>query len=249
MPFRSTELDKLGDMRMGIEYSALPLFTPLNVNPVLWLDGADANSITESGGNVSQWNDKSGTGNHAVQTVGSNQPTYNSVDGYVEVNTTLTMEFASSILTGATSASLFIVADNVTNGNTAWGGFPRGDDYYIFGDGNIYSTFCSTSRTSINFNGQILTPTLIEIIHDGSNHIYYRNGNSIGSVASTFSVPATSPPGQVLGGRGQYRIYELVLLNNDASSDDREKLEGFLTHKHSLTAELPALHPYKNNPP
>lgn len=43
-------------------------------NLKLWLDAADVATITESSGSVSQWDDKSGRENHAVQTTGSNQP-------------------------------------------------------------------------------------------------------------------------------------------------------------------------------
>jgi hypothetical protein len=41
----------------------------------LWLDAADASTITESGGAVSQWNDKSGNGYNVSQGTGSAQPT------------------------------------------------------------------------------------------------------------------------------------------------------------------------------
>ena len=46
----------------------------------LWLDAADASTITHSSNAVSQWNDKSGNGNHANQSNSSYQPVlYNSV--------------------------------------------------------------------------------------------------------------------------------------------------------------------------
>ena len=38
-------------------------FSPLNLNPVLWLDADDPNTITTSSDKISGWNDKSG-GNH-----------------------------------------------------------------------------------------------------------------------------------------------------------------------------------------
>jgi len=50
-------------------------FIPLGLNPVLWLDANDASTITEVAGAVSQWDDKSGNGNHATQGTGSAQPT------------------------------------------------------------------------------------------------------------------------------------------------------------------------------
>jgi hypothetical protein len=40
----------------------------------LWLDAADAPTITHSGGAVSQWADKSGGGNHAAQGAAASQP-------------------------------------------------------------------------------------------------------------------------------------------------------------------------------
>ncbi len=40
----------------------------------LWLDAADAGTITESGGLVSQWSDKSSEGNNATQFTGALQP-------------------------------------------------------------------------------------------------------------------------------------------------------------------------------
>jgi len=40
----------------------------------LWLDASDAATIIESGGFVSQWNDKSGNDNDVTQPVGSRQP-------------------------------------------------------------------------------------------------------------------------------------------------------------------------------
>lgn len=41
----------------------------------LWLDASDIATITESGGLVSQWDDKSGTGSNATQGTGANQMT------------------------------------------------------------------------------------------------------------------------------------------------------------------------------
>jgi hypothetical protein len=40
-----------------------------------WYDAAGSTSYTESSGQVSQWNDKSGQGNHLTQTTANNRPT------------------------------------------------------------------------------------------------------------------------------------------------------------------------------
>lgn len=50
-------------------------FSPSNLsNGLMWLDASDASTITDSGGSVSQWDDKFGNGNNATQGTGSLQP-------------------------------------------------------------------------------------------------------------------------------------------------------------------------------
>lgn len=52
-----------------------PSFEPLDLaNCAVWFDAADLSTITESGGSVSQWNDKSGNGRNASQGTASIQP-------------------------------------------------------------------------------------------------------------------------------------------------------------------------------
>ena len=64
---------------LGIPYSLggpkAAAFSPLDLSPVLWLDASDTSTITESGGAVSQWDDKSGNGNDVVQATAAAQPT------------------------------------------------------------------------------------------------------------------------------------------------------------------------------
>ena len=48
------------------------LWEPSRVPTNLWLDAKDESTITESGGAVSQWDDKSGNDNHAVQELDHN---------------------------------------------------------------------------------------------------------------------------------------------------------------------------------
>ncbi len=58
----------------------------------LWLDASDASTITQTSNNVSQWADKSGNANHAVQATGANQP----VTGSGTINGLNTLTFTTS---------------------------------------------------------------------------------------------------------------------------------------------------------
>lgn len=61
----------------GTEFGYKKLWQPDELpSLVLWLDAEDSASITLNGSTVSQWNDKSGTGNHVSNATASTQPTY-----------------------------------------------------------------------------------------------------------------------------------------------------------------------------
>lgn len=69
MRLRATKLS-------GYGASARRQWTPAQLSTALWLDAADANTLTVSNLQVSQWNDKSGNGRNAVQATSASQPSY-----------------------------------------------------------------------------------------------------------------------------------------------------------------------------
>lgn len=56
--------------------SAAAAWSPAQITTALWLDAADASTITTVGGVVSQWNDKSGNGRHLSQITAASRPAY-----------------------------------------------------------------------------------------------------------------------------------------------------------------------------
>ena len=85
-----------------------PSFSPTNISGLIfWLDASDTGTVTESSGDVSQWDDKSGNGHDFVQATAINQPVYtpNSQNGLHTVDfsagQTTTMDTPSEINTGA----------------------------------------------------------------------------------------------------------------------------------------------------
>ena len=102
---------------------AIGISAPDNIGSLqLWLDANDNSTITESGNKVSQWDDKSGNGNHALQSTGVNQPTITTdhingkavitFDGGLEE-----MDLTSTLsLTG--EFTMFFVANNVEGTTT-----------------------------------------------------------------------------------------------------------------------------------
>jgi len=102
-------------------------WTPSDISTAAWYDASDTGTITESSGLVSQWDDKSGNGNHVTQETGSHQP----VSGTRMLNGLNTLDFdgsddrlvntsgASSLFPVNTLCHVFVVVqyDSNTNGN------------------------------------------------------------------------------------------------------------------------------------
>jgi len=61
---------------VGLNTFKRKLWSPYRIPSSLWLDAADSLTITQSAGLVSQWNDKSGNAEHAVQATALSQPSY-----------------------------------------------------------------------------------------------------------------------------------------------------------------------------
>jgi hypothetical protein len=93
----------------------------------LWLDATDSATITASGGDVSQWSDKSGFGSHFTQATSANQPK----TGTRTINSKNVIDFDGSndflkcnsstalfkYLHSSTGGTVFIVAINDSNGS------------------------------------------------------------------------------------------------------------------------------------
>jgi hypothetical protein len=103
----------------------------------------------------------------------------------------------------------------------------------------------------------------------GVGHSMYQNGNQItvdliqaGALTDDHSPSATGytldsdinlfmarSNGVFNQNTAQIKVSEYILLPTLASTEDRQRIEGYLAHKWGLTANLPASHPYKNTPP
>ncbi|MDG0964063.1 MAG: hypothetical protein P8O23_03305, partial [Opitutales bacterium] len=103
--------DVSGKNRHGI---AKKLFSPSEVSSMkLWLDAADASSITHSSNAISQWSDKSGHANHATQSTAANKPTL--VSNRVEFDGTTDHLIASTFVL-ENAHSIYAVAQSDSNG-------------------------------------------------------------------------------------------------------------------------------------
>ena len=247
------------------------VWNPSMLSTALWLDAADASTITESGGAVSQWDDKSGNGRNAVQASSGSRPEYTA--NALNNKNVLTLDGTDDFMTVAHAASLNaqISPSTVAIVYKKSAGFrllQKKDgagteaDSWFFNDSAILSVggAFTTSYSSNQDTWQIDVG-----VWNGSTIKHWRNGSKLeapdvfngtlvnGEVDPT-ATPASNSDDLYIGKRlnpsgtsgimvGQ--IAGILICNSVLSTLDRQKLEGYYAHQFGLTANLPADHPYK----
>lgn len=258
---RNVNVFSTGIVANAIDYYDTPAFSPLDISGLsLWLDAADTTSITESGGAVSQWDDKSGNAYNFSQGTAANQPT----TGTRTINSLNVIDFdGSQEFLGTTSTindtqgHVFIIfqKDNINDPSTMFGGGSSSNatqlHLFLSDDGtgnpgiqaqggNIYS-FTSTVGTG--------TPSLYELASNGSTWSGWLDGGS-----ETLTQVAGTNNGDWLGDRsftlisvGAVRqlsnmishfngvIGEILLYDRLLSSSERQSVEGYLASKWAIT--------------
>ena len=235
-------------------------WTPAHTNTAAWYDSADAGTITDSGGAVSQWDDKSGNGHHITQANGANRPIY-STNAWNGVQPAILFDGSDDYLEGATqqtegTVTLAVVMEQANTSRNSRSFGIRGlasNTKQNFGIANDNSLRYDGDKS----DGNMVSPTLGKHIrvatrsttaqtgfHDGSSNIVsnlslpdvdgYIN---VGNVSATFVGAFTS------------KVAEAIVMYEAISEDTRLKLEGYLAHKWGIEGNLPAGHTYKTVAP
>ena len=252
------------------------LWTPAQITTNLWLDAYDATTITESGGNVSKWDDKSGNNNHAIQETSSQQPVYatnaklsnnyglqfdylNDSNMFCSNSSTLNFQYKMTgfIVYSETgdSANNHLYQRILGNANPSMGmqsGNSSSPNYGITSNNSgfriaLLGEFNVTDAVMIS-HGHSITDDEIRINKNGSSFIT----NSVGSETQVSQDGGGIRLGnQKIGtNRGHDGfIHELILIEDRLSIADVQIVEGYLAHKWGLEGNLDSGHPYKTTPP
>jgi len=243
------------------------LWTPAQITTALWLDAADASTITLNGSTVSQWNDKSGNGRNFAQATAANQPGYSASNvTFADGSDVLTIGSASTGTFGYGTGDFAILAVVNPNARTStWGseiltqhifGTRADFSFRIIPAGNLIyggtnATTIATSSTTVALSQR----SIAEITRTSNSFQLYINATNVGSATSSDSIGNGS--GSSIGNTFSPNsnaflsgaINEVLVVPTTLSTDNRQKLEGYLAWKWGLQANLPVGHPYKNSPP
>jgi len=188
----------------------------------LWLDGQDSSSLTISGSQVSQWNDKSGQGHNAIQATMADQPGYGST--LINGHPGLTFPGGSQNLVSSLALtqpwSLYVVGYDTVGNST----IIAGDGLNIFNfDGTNVVLFPFPSSP---FFGAIndIPHCLIFVLNSGVVTCY-RDGvpfapTGSSTASSTAVINIGSGAGQPNGGAilGEVAIYSRAISAQEANA-------------------------------
>ena len=233
-------------------------FTPtVFIGCTLWLDAADSSSISTTGGNVTQWRDKSGNANHT--TAGTGQPTYTSPFVVFGGSAQLILPLVFS-----TDWSIFIVAKTTqttgASGNQWWAGAGLFDaeitntqndygmnivgGYLGTGVGNPDTTIQSVSQVNdgnlfiAGFLRNSSTGAMSNIV-TGGTAVTTTGPTGIRNSVSRISIGALQTNLNYFNGS----IAEVIAFNTVISVAQRQNIEGYLAWKWGFVSSLPANHP------
>lgn len=217
------------------------LSLPVTDGLALWLDASDLSTITESGGSVSQWSDKSESMDHLVQASGSLQP----VTGAETLNGRNVLTFAGAeqldFTTGRTfsgGATFFIVHEP---DSTSAGGLVGSK---VYAASQKLMILASTYFTRL-INGGTSTSSVLVANTSPAILTYRRNTEDLadlfvngGDLNRLFSDVAQS--GDIVWSRvgntslTQYysgKIAEIIMFDRELSNDEINSVGQYLSNK------------------
>ena len=235
-----------------------------------WFDASDSTTLTLSAGNVTQWNDKSGTGNNLIPWSGQANATVSSAyqNGLNVLNFSGNSLYRSPAGSAVYPQDVYIIVamksltvhnDVLGMGDTSTDNFnslalgenvtKRWQNGSSYGARLIYSP---TDETSTSF-------LLIQWSIANNNFLLRRNGTQLVQSASytySFNSPSTSIF-QIgyrhanVTGTANFNGYigEMLVYNSQLGTTDRQNVEGYLAWKWGIQASLPGGHPYASVSP
>ena len=247
-------------MQMG----ASNKWTPLQLSIIdAWYDVSDYSTITETSGNVTALADKT-SNNYDLSYTGTS-PVYSSTgwDGSLPA-----IEFSGSVFSALRSSTrlteaditIALVYDTDTTDSSR-----RPFGIVSFSDGSNKDTFALAPDNTLRFDGALAngsitaaTGKFLRVANVNLSTMYdFINGsqNISGSVTSGLATDGYISVGEVIASfdLASYtfngRIAEAVVCIGTLSQSDREKLEGYFSHRWGIESSLPSSHPYKSSPP
>jgi hypothetical protein len=237
-------------------------FVPLDIpDCALWLDGADPSTLTLSGSNVTQWNDKSGNGRNTSAVSGTPVLSTSSLSRrgvYFNGTSYFTGPFSYS----SNTLSWFVVGTVESDGETfgrmlslgAAGTFDFDSALRINAVGREAQTnemiaFRNNVYIARGMNISYTTPFMISDVLNGTSNFPFINGTAATGAATSgnfgFTTYGISGSFGTNIQRNKGFIFEVLIYTGALSTSERQQVEGYLSRKWGLVSSLPTIHDFK----
>ena len=228
----------------------------------LWLDASGStNFVFSSGTIISQWKDKSTNANNAntSQTVFTyNSTGFNSLPTVTFPGTQTTgFSLLASLLPNGTSDASYFFVLRKTNASTdlflSYGGSSQTKQFYASNSLKIDRAGTSLISDSTNIQGtNIIISSTETSLTAGVNGWLNGTAFTTNGATTVWNVPTTFAwlgSGSSSGTTNKLTgfISEVIVYNSALSTDNRQKIEGYLAWKWNLQSSLPVGHPYKSS--
>ena len=243
-----------------LRMSSSTYFSPTAISGCqVWLDAADITSFTLSGSNVTQWRDKSGTGNNYANN-GTVSYTNNSVyfSGSSDMRNTSPLNFSTGTNPSMTTFIIFSYVNATSvRGIFQYGlvtCFKTGYVIYIETDNKVYGTlYCADLNVNNSVSPNVTTIVSDVVTYTGTSGSLTRSGWVNGAPMSVTNVSTTGVNLNLDSistlGNSAYGdpflgyIFEVIYFNQTLNTTQRQQIEGYLAWKWGLQASLPPTHP------
>ena len=235
-------------------------WTPAQLATAIWWDPKDASTVTKSGSDITQIDDKSGNARHATST---GAIPFTDATGECNIDGTGDYLYNSDDVTLGSEYNWFMVAELV--GGENWCRYlsndPNASDsgagksIGLIRNSSSSIVFSEISQTGIlNSSTAIIGDSTTHVIDQrikSGDHERFIDGDS--DFTDTSTTGSITDPGTCVGrGSGEgatMKFFELVVVAGSMTVPDREKMQGYLAWRHGLEGQLPAGHPYKSEAP
>lgn len=229
---------------------------------LLWYDADDAGTLTLDGIYVTGWANKGSLGGALASTHGED-PRYNAswrngrpgIYRTIAGDATRLEQSPTGLPTGndpSTTVAVGYIDNNATTFRRiiSWGSGTNGERGLFARNGHATvtwnGTFTETASGWFGNGDQIVSS---EYAGSSRDVLLTADGGRYSLDWNKGSDAATADGNVLLLASTNISAQELMVLDRVLTTDEREKLHGYLAHKWNLTGLLPSGHPYKTDPP
>jgi type IV secretory pathway VirB2 component (pilin) len=245
----------------------------------LWLDASDELTVTLASGRVSQWTSKAPTATAFTQAAAGNRPYYDATinslpvlrfaDAWLSAGDVLDAGTQSMAIgavyrweeSNTASSGTVIQKDGFGASRPGYRMFPLRRNHPSTPGYSFFQRGDGTTRHNVSTAANVYNATSLHVAVSAmtSSATYFWDGSSTATDTTTVSGSANNERALLIGAqineldniveRMTGKIAEIVMVFGSLSTDDRQRLEGYLAHKWGLAGNLPANHPYKIRTP